>query len=227
MASPVVLSVNVGQERPQGPKGRPTGIDKHPVDVLEVRAPGPKRGGLGSGVVGDFVGDRRHHGGDGQAVYAVAREELDWWAAELGRDLPSGFFGENLTTAAFDVDGACLGDVCRIGAALLEVTGPRVPCSTFAAQMGVPQWVRRFTERGRTGAYFAVREPGSIRAGDAIEVIERATHGITVPMAFRAWMGDAGLRDRILATGAGRDDLRAELAARAPRSSPDVPQRVG
>ena len=79
---PVVRSVNVGG--PRGgilPKGRETAIDKRPVGAIEVRDPGPKRGGLGSGVVGDDVVSRKHHGGSHQAVYAVAREELDWWGA--------------------------------------------------------------------------------------------------------------------------------------------------
>jgi MOSC domain-containing protein YiiM len=215
MPAPAVLSVNLGSARADGPKGLKTGIDKRPVDVIEVRAPGPTRGI--SGVIADFIGDRRHHGGDGQAVYAVAREELTWWAGELDRELTNGFFGENLTTTGLDVDAAVLGEVWRIGSVLLEVTGPRVPCSTFAAQMGVPRWVRRFTDRGRTGAYLAVREPGSIWAGDAIAVVDRPAHGITVPMSFRAYLGDRELTARILAAGAGPDSLRAELAERARR----------
>ncbi|MEO7070308.1 MAG: MOSC domain-containing protein, partial [Nostocoides sp.] len=85
----VVRSVNVGRAAPiRGGKGIPTGIVKQPVDLLVVRDPGPKHGGLGSGVVGDFIGDVEHHGGNEQAVYAVAREELDWWGGELGRELP-------------------------------------------------------------------------------------------------------------------------------------------
>ena len=91
----LVRSVNAGLATVPGMK-RPSAIRKHPVDAIEVRDPGPKRGGLGSGVVGDGIGSRRHHGGETQAVYAVAREEMDWWGAELGRDLADGMFGENL-----------------------------------------------------------------------------------------------------------------------------------
>ena len=60
--------------------------------------PVPKRGGLGSGVVGDAIISRKHHGGETQAVYAVAREEMDWWGEQLDRELADGMFGENLTT---------------------------------------------------------------------------------------------------------------------------------
>ena len=100
----VVRSVNAGTAGPVPGLKRPSGIHKRPVDVIDVRDPGPKRGGLGSGVVGDAIISRRHHGGTTQAVYAVAREELDWWGAHLGRDLPDGMFGENLTTAGLEVD---------------------------------------------------------------------------------------------------------------------------
>ena len=83
-----------------------------------------------------------------------------------------------------------MGEHWRVGGALLEVCGPRVPCATFAKHMAEPRWVRRFTERGRTGAYLAVREAGTIAAGDPIEVVHRPGHGLTVPMLFRAAMGD-------------------------------------
>lgn len=169
---------------------RPSAICKHPVDQVEVRDPGPKKGGLGSGVLGDDIGSRKHHGGETQAVYAVAREEIDWWAASLARELADGMFGENLTTTGLDVDAAEVGEQWRVGPTLLEVCGPRVPCATFAKHMAEPRWVRRFAERGRTGAYLAVREPGTIAPDDAIEVVHRPGHGLTVPMFFRAAMGD-------------------------------------
>lgn len=106
----VVRSVNAGAAEPVPGLARPSGIRKRPVDVIEVRDPGPKRGGLGSGVVGDAIISRRHHGGTTQAVYAVAREELDWWGEHLGRDLPDGMFGENLTTHGLEVDTAEVGE---------------------------------------------------------------------------------------------------------------------
>lgn len=178
---------------------RPSAIRKTPVGRIEVRDPGPKRGGLGSGVVGDAIGSTKHHGGETQAVYAVAREELDRWGRELGRDLPDGMFGENLTTSGLDVDAAEVGEQWRVGATLLEVCGPRVPCATFAKHMAEPRWVKRFTEHGRTGAYLAVRQAGTIAAGDPIEVVHRPGHGLTVPMFFRAAMGDKELGSVFLA----------------------------
>ena len=194
----VVLSVNAGSLEQVPGLRRPSGIRKRPVDRIEVRDPGPKRGGLGSGVVGDEIGSRKHHGGETQAVYAVAREELDRWSGELDRELADGMFGENLTTRGLDVDAAEVGEQWRVGETLLEVCGPRVPCATFAKHMGEPRWVRRFTEHGRTGAYLAVREPGAIEPGDAIEVVHRPGHGLTVPMFFRASTGDKELAEVFL-----------------------------
>lgn len=82
----------------------------------------------------------------------MAREELDWWAGGWGRELGNGIFGENLTITELDVDGAVVGERWVIGdvdgAVVLEVTGPRIRCRTFAGHMGERGWVRRFTERG-------------------------------------------------------------------------------
>ncbi len=215
---PRVRSVNVGGARSGiRRRGGDTAIDKRPVESVEVRDPGPKRGGLGSGVVGDDVVSRKHHGGSQQAVYAVAREELDWWGATLGRDLVDGMFGENLTTEGLGVDAAVVGERWRIGSALLEVTGPRIPCATFAAWMGERGWVRRFTERGRTGAYLAVVEPGAVSTGDAVEVLGRPAHGITVAEVFRAFTGDDEMAARVLEAGIVEGEDRVWLERRMAR----------
>ena len=138
----VVRSVNSGAPEPVPGLKRPSGIRKRPVEVIEVRDPGPKRGGLGSGVIGDAVISRRHHGGTTQAVYAVAREELDRWGRELGRDLPDGMFGENLTTSGLDVDDAEVGELCRSGPTLLEECGPLAPRAGVAAPLHARPGVR-------------------------------------------------------------------------------------
>ena len=218
-----VRSVNIGGRRTGiRRRGGESAIDKKPVPSVEVRDPGPKRGGLGSGVVGDDVASGKHHGGSGQAVYAVAREELDWWGAELDRVLRDGMFGENLTTVGVDVDGAVVGERWRVGSAVLEVTGPRIPCATFAAWMAEPRWVRRFTERGRTGAYLAVVEPGVVTAGDRVEVVDRPAHGVTVPEVFRAFTGDVVLGRRVLEAQVLAEVEHADLArAVARRDSTD------
>ena len=174
-----LLSVNVAEPRRvpfTDAPGQLTGIDKRPVDgPVALAAPGPKGVG-GSGLAGDTIGDLRHHGGDDQAVYAFAREDLDGWAAELGRELPGGAFGENLTTRGLDVNGALVGERWRIGGdVLLEVNSARIPCRTFAGWLDERGWVKRFTDKAAPGAYLRVIEPGEVRAGD--EIRDRAPAG--------------------------------------------------
>jgi MOSC domain-containing protein YiiM len=214
-----IQSLNIGRSQPNPvKKSIPTGIGKQPVEAAELRAPGPKKGGLGSGVVGDFIGDQRHHGGDHQAVYAYAREELDAWQERLGRELPDGIFGENLTTVGLDVDAALVGERWRVGdQVVLEVAGPRIPCSTFAVRMGEKGWVRRFTEVGNTGAYLSVVVPGPVRRGDAVEVLSRPDHGIDVRVAFRAFTGDLDAAARVLAAQVLNPVDHADLQARCDR----------
>jgi MOSC domain-containing protein YiiM len=190
-----VASVNLGRAT-AAPylSGRLTGIDKRPVDhPVLVSAPGPKHVG-GSGLAGDDVCNRRHHGGDDQAVYAYAREDLDRWAAELGAPLRSGSFGENLTTVGIDISNSMLGERWAIGADLvLEISDPRIPCRTFAGFLRQRGWVRRFTQRADPGTYLRVIVPGEVSAGDSLTVLHRPDHGITVRTAFRAFTADRSL----------------------------------
>ncbi|MFD6175133.1 MOSC domain-containing protein [Streptomyces coeruleorubidus] len=200
-----LLSVNLGRARvvpyTDNPEGV-TGIDKQPVDgPVRVSAPGPKGVG-GSGLAGDAVCKLEHHGGDDQAVYAMAREDMDAWERELGRPLTHGAFGENLTTEGLDVSGARIGERWRVGTeVLLEVTCGRIPCRTFQGHLGEKQWVKRFTRRGAPGAYLRVIEPGEIRAGDPVEIAHRPEHDVTVALQFRAVTTERTLLPRLLAAG--------------------------
>ena len=215
-----ILSVNLAvPERSTAKSVGMTGINKRPVDhPVHVRAPGPKTIGLGGGLVGDRIFDVAHHGGDDQAVYAYAREDYDWWQEKLGRTLPGGLFGDNLTTADVDVSGAVIGARWRIGADLvLSPTFGRIPCATFQAKMAEPHWVRRFTLESRPGAYLRVVSPGDVRAGDSIEVMDRPNHGVTIAMAFRAYLTEPDLLPKLLEIEDLPDDLRKTLAKRLRR----------
>lgn len=216
-----VLSVNVGVARPNPAKRRGgiTGIDKLPVDhAVEVRAPGPKRTGLHSGVVGDPIGDVKHHGGDDQAVYAYSREDYDWWEASLGRSLAAGLFGENLTTVGLDLNATQIGEIWRIGDDLqLQTTFGRIPCATFQVKMGEKQWLKRFSQAARTGTYLRVVKPGLMRAGDPIEIIHRPASSVGVSEAFDIYMHRAEELDRLLDAESLPDDLKEEIEQRLSR----------
>jgi MOSC domain-containing protein YiiM len=205
-----VLSVNLGTPR-EADHARlgVTGIDKRPVDhPMELRDPGPKGVG-GSGLVGDAVCNLRHHGGTDQAVYAYAREDLDGWATRLGRPLPGGVFGENLTVRDLDVTGALIGARWQVGAqAVLEVTAPRIPCGNFAGWLGERGWVKTFARQAAPGAYLKVVRSGMVRAGDPITVVHRPEHEVTVGLVFRALTLEPELLPQLLAAPTLSEGIR-------------------
>lgn len=159
-----------------------TAIDKRPV--------ADRRGVTSAGVAGDHRCDVTHHGHTDHAVYAYAREDLDWWQVQLGVTLVDGAFGENLTTAGVAWDTIEVGTTVRIGTAVLQVSSPRIPCGTFGRWLGQEQWVRRFNEAGRHGSYLRVLQPGELAAGDAIEVLSRPGHGVSVVDVAWVYTGD-------------------------------------
>ncbi|WP_018252673.1 MOSC domain-containing protein [Salinispora mooreana] len=214
-----ILSVNLAvPERSTAKRVGVTGINKQPVDgPVAVRAPGPKTTGLHSGLVGDQIFDIEHHGGDDQAVYAYAREDYDWWEAQLGRVLPGGIFGENLTTVGVDVNDAVIGEIWRIGDQLeLQPTFGRIPCATFQAKMAEPQWVKRFTRENRPGAYLRVVRPGEVTAGDPVSVLHRPAHGVTIAAVFHAYLTEPELLPALAEVEGLPDSLRQALRERAP-----------
>ena len=198
-----VVSVNVGRPRQVGVRrGRPlmSAIGKAPL-VGPVRV-------AGVNVEGDDQADRRVHGGPDKAVYAYASEDAAFWAAELGRELGPGAFGENLTTRGLDVSGAVVGERWRIGDVELEVCQPRLPCHKLAVRMEEPRMVKRFAQASRPGAYLRIAREGTLAAGDGIEVLSRPEHGITVRDVSDAILLDEAL----LARAASAPALPADLA---------------
>jgi MOSC domain-containing protein YiiM len=192
MASARVIAVSTGPEADLVVGGKParTAIDKRPAaGQIVVRA---------LGLAGDEYADKENHGGHEQAVYAYAREDLDWWVERLGYELRNGLFGENITTSGLDITGALIGEIWRIGTAVVQVTSPRIPCITFQSWMDEPHWVKRFAAAGRPGAYLRVLTEGAVGAGDEAEVLGRPAERVTVAESMRAYYGDQDLMRRVL-----------------------------
>jgi MOSC domain-containing protein YiiM len=157
-----VVSVNVGMPREVPWRGGTvlTGIFKDPV-----AAPVPLRR---LNLDGDAQADRSVHGGPDKAVYAYPSEHYAGWQGQLGRDLPPGAFGENLTTEGLLEGTVHVGDEFRVGTARLVATQPRMPCFKLGIRFDDPTMVRRFLQSGWSGIYFAVVAEGVVGPGDPI-----------------------------------------------------------
>jgi len=140
----------------------------------------------GVNFVGDDQADRSVHGGRDKAVYAYAQEDYDFWRDEHGVDTRPGLFGENLTVEGIDLSSAIIGERWRVGSCVLEVAQPRLPCFKLGMRMHDPYFPRRFQAAMRMGAYLRIIDEGDIGANDAIEILERPTHGVILDTMVRA-----------------------------------------
>lgn len=203
-------SVNVGVPREIPGPGGPvlTAIGKAPV-AGRVHA-------RGVNLAGDDQADRSVHGGVDKAVYAYALEDTEWWEGELGRALGPGAFGENLSTRGVDVTGALIGERWRIGSVLLEVSEPRFPCYKLGVKMGDPLFVKHFAKAVRPGAYLRIVEEGDLGAGDAVEVVARPDHDVSVGLFARAYLVDRSELGRVLAAPALAERWREWIRERLP-----------
>lgn len=158
----------LGPVAPLGDQGLPSGIDKQATH---------RPVWLGSdGFEGDAQGDRNHHGGPDKAVHHYPAQHYDLWRQELGPlavlDRP-GAFGENLSTQGLDESSVAVGDIFRLGGALIEVSQGRQPCHKLNLRFATPDMAQRVQTSGRTGWYYRVLQAGRVRAGDSLILIER------------------------------------------------------
>lgn len=168
MTPATLLSVHAGRIAPLGPDGVPSAFVKLPVA-------GPVKVGP-AGLEGDAQADLRVHGGPEKAVYAYAATRYAEWTAdfpELAAKFVPGGFGENLTIDGVDEDGLCVGDVHGIGSVRLQVCQPRQPCFKLALRFENNRLPKAMVRNGRSGWYYRVLSPGTLRAGDAVQLLER------------------------------------------------------
>lgn len=173
-----LASVNRGQSEAiqHGNTSITTGIRKRPVAGLVLLTE--------AGLDGDAVVDVEHHGGPDQAIYAYSSDDYRWWAESAGREFAPGAFGENLTINGMPSDMR-VGDRLLIGEVVLEATAPRIPCSTLAANIEDSGFGLEFRNAERPGVYFRVLNPGSVRVGDAVTLVESDSADVTIMDLFR------------------------------------------
>jgi MOSC domain-containing protein YiiM len=197
----ILLSVNIGHLEPLEPgAAKRTGIHKHPVG-------GPVRCDT-LGLVGDAIGNAKHHGGPDQAVYLYSADDYAWWSHELGRPLSPGLFGENLTIDRW-WDAPRVGDRVTFGEVTLELTAPRIPCATLAGRMGDPHFVKRFAAANRGGAYARVIATGALEAGMTGTLTRGDADWPAIDELFAAWFRTPRQRSALLRY------TKAPLAVRA------------
>jgi MOSC domain-containing protein YiiM len=176
-----LLSTNVGQLQPI-----PWSKSQTPTGIFKLPTGGPVMVHV-NGLDGDRIGSKKHHGGPDQAVYLYSAEDYAWWEHRLGRSLPFGIFGENLTVSSLGGRPARVGDVWRIGQVKLELSGPRVPCATLAARMNEPAFVKLFAQANRGGAYARVLTPGVLEAGMDVTVSATGAAYPAIDELFAGW----------------------------------------
>jgi MOSC domain-containing protein YiiM len=183
---PSVLSVNVGEPRPvRWLKTEVlTSIFKLPVEG--------RRAVRRHNIEGDRQSDLTVHGGPNKAVYCYPSEHYDYWREQLpDHDLSiNGNFGENLTTEGLLEAEVLIGDVFRIGSAVLKVTQPRMPCFKLGIRFNLATMVKLFWQGGRSGIYFSIVEEGDVGAGDSIQRISRGPEELTIADVVRLYRGD-------------------------------------
>jgi MOSC domain-containing protein YiiM len=191
--TPRVLAVSVGGPREFEYHGRTarSGIWKTLVSGRVAAR--------GVNLDGDDQADRQAHGGPDKAVYAFAVEDTRWFEIREARTFEPAAFGENLTTEGLDVNAALVGERWAVGSCVFEISEPRVPCWRLGVRMNDPSFVRRFTEALRPGAYMRIVTEGDVGAGDAIQVLSKPDHDLSVRDVFRIYTKDRGECARILA----------------------------
>lgn len=136
-------------------------------------------------VKGDEVSDRKHHGGIFKACYIFSEDHYAYWQNLYPNlDFNYGIFGENLTVKGLDETKISVGDIYKIGTALVQVTQPREPCFKLGIRFGTQAILKQFIKHARPGTYVRVLEEGLIKPGDKMILVQAATNSLTTTQLF-------------------------------------------
>lgn len=175
----------IGDVRPLGPRGIPSGIGKACVDRLLALGP--------LGLAGDAQGDTKHHGGPEKALHHYALDHYRDWEAEIGTRAvlgTAGGFGENLSTLGLTEDDVAVGDVFALGSAIIEVSQGRQPCWKLNERFAQPDMALRVQASGRTGWYYRVLQSGEVSPDSRLQRIDRAVPAWTISRIWQVFYVD-------------------------------------
>ena len=174
-----VISTNIGSPVTfewNGEKEQ-TGIFKYPTSKgLFLRQ---------NDVKDDTIIDRVHHGGINKACYLFSSDYYSYWKKlypNLSWDW--GMFGENLTIEGLDEFKVRVGDIYRIGEALVQVSQPREPCYKLGIRFGTQKILKEFIAHNHPGTYVKILEEGTVKTGDGVVLIERSSNSLTVQQFY-------------------------------------------
>jgi MOSC domain-containing protein YiiM len=170
------------------------------------------------GLDGDQQADTKHHGGANQALLMYSADHFPYWRSNFGLDgLEGGGFGENLTVTGFAEPDVCIGDTLRVGTALLQISQPRQPCSNINRRWGRKGITEAVADTGRGGWYLRVLQPGTLRAGDAVELLARPFPELSIALACDAYYrrcNDSAVLEAFIACPLLTDGFRGGLQKR-------------
>lgn len=132
-------------------------------------------------VKGDEVSDRKVHGGIYKACYLFSADQYPYWKNLYpSLDWNWGMFGENLTVSGLDETKLNIGDIYKIGTALVQVSQPREPCFKFGVKFGTQDVLKQFIQHGRPGTYVSVLEEGLVSINDTFELLKPAKNSLSI-----------------------------------------------
>jgi MOSC domain-containing protein YiiM len=187
VAMPRLASIQVGRPQQHGdPRSR------DPMERLWTSAfyKTPVEGSVyvrRRNIDGDGQADLEVHGGPDKAICVYAADHYAFWQEELKlADMPPGAFGENFTVSGLVESDVCIGDVWRVGdAVVVQISQPRQPCWKLARRWQIKTLTARVIETGKTGWYFRVLTEGAVAAGAELVLAERPHASWTIAAANR------------------------------------------
>jgi len=137
-------------------------------------------------IIGDEVSDRLHHGGYYKACYIFSSEQYPYWKNLYPNlEWSWGMFGENLTVQGFNEQEVFLGDIYKVGEALVQVSQYREPCYKFGHKFGTQKILKQFIQHGFGGTYLSILEEGYVNVNDEFTLVERPKISLTVAALFQ------------------------------------------
>lgn len=191
-----IVSVQIGKVKSYGNKDSKEFLEKYWESASFKEVADGKIFVGKTGLEGDEVADKIHHGGVEKAVFANSYENYGEWARFLGLEsIPFGALGENLTISGLHESSVCLGDVHKIGSALLQVSQPRKPCWKIAKMWSNKKFTDEIYTTGLTGWYYRVVEEGFVEAGDEVSVVSQDESKVSILDANMAFANPIKHRD--------------------------------